>query len=254
MARYKGKRVSTERMDYKEFTGNLFQQINDSDRYIKEHTAIMSRLLPHKVERQDIVEYGWFSIRELITNAVVHRDYSDQGSKIIIKMFDDKIEFYNPGGLPKDITPENITYRQYSRNPVITKVMARVRYIEELGEGWDKIIDEHKKHPLRPRLPKITSDKHFALVKIFSTKEKFEKGKKELNERQKAAIDFVRRNNRITAMEYRELNDVTKKIATRDLHDLVEREIFMKIGRTGKGVYYTLNPIYKGDMRGHKGT
>ena len=35
----------------------------------------MSRLLPHKVERGDIPEYCWFSIRELITNAVCHRDY-----------------------------------------------------------------------------------------------------------------------------------------------------------------------------------
>ena len=254
LARYKGKEVFGEKLDYKEFTGNLFQQIDSCNDYLVEHTALMSKLVPGEVRRRDITEYGRFSVRELITNAVCHRDYEDQGGKIIIKAFDDKIEFYNIGGLPEWITPENITSEQYSRNPTIAKVLAKVEYIEELGEGWDKIIKEHKEHPLNPKMPEIKSTKNSTFVTLFSTKEKFEKGKKELNERQKASIDFVRRNNRITAMEYRELNDVTKKTATRDLHDLVEREIFIKIGRTGKGVYYTLNPIYKGDIRGRKGT
>lgn len=160
LARYKGKMEGVERLDYKEFFGNLFHQIDECDKYIKEHIAIMSRLLPHKVEREDIPEYCWFSIRELITNAVCHRDYEDQGSKVIVKTFSDRIEFYNPGGLPKGITPENILIRQYSRNPIIANALAKVKYIEELGEGWNKIVDEHKNHPLKPKQPKIISDKY----------------------------------------------------------------------------------------------
>ena len=94
LARYKGKMEGVERLDYKEFRGNLFHQIDECDKYIKEHIAIMSWLLPHKVEREDIPEYCWFSIRELVTNAVCHRDYEDQGSKVIAKIFPDRIEFY----------------------------------------------------------------------------------------------------------------------------------------------------------------
>jgi len=45
---------------------------------------------------------------------------------------------------------ENIAEKQFSRNPVISRVLAKVDYIEELGEGWDKIIREHKNHPLKP--------------------------------------------------------------------------------------------------------
>jgi len=84
----------------------------------------MSKLLPYQVQRQDIPEYGLFSIRELITNTVCHRDYENQHTKIIIKIFSNKIEFYNPGGLPENITPRNIAEKQYSRNPVIAKVLA----------------------------------------------------------------------------------------------------------------------------------
>jgi len=254
LARYKGKNEGVERLDYKEFLGNLFHQIDECDKYIKEHITMMSRLLPHKVEREDIPEYCWFSIRELITNAVCHRDYEDQGSKVIVKMFSDRVEFYNLGGLPKGITPENILIRQYSRNPIIANALSKVKYIEELGEGWNKIIDEHQNHPLKPKLPKIISDRYSILVILYSVREKFEKTTTELNERQKKAIGYLRCNERITNKKYQEINKTTKKTATRDLQELTELEILIKNGRTGRGVYYSLNSSYKGDKRGQKGT
>jgi len=254
LTKYKGKMEGIERLDYKEVSGNLLHQIDECDRYIKEHTAMMSRLLPHKVEREDIPEYCWFSIRELITNAVCHRDYETQGSKVIIKMFSDRIEFYNPGGLSKGITPKNILIRQYSRNPIIANMLAKVKYIEELGEGWNKIINEHKNHPLKPKLPEIISDKYSVFVVLHSAGEKFEKTTRELKGRQKRAIGYLRRKERVTNKEYQEINKTTKKTATRDLQELVRLEILIKNGRTGKGVYYSLNPIYKGDIRGHEGT
>ncbi|MFH1127404.1 MAG: ATP-binding protein [archaeon] len=254
MARYKGKHEGIERMDYKEFAGNLFSQIDGCDSYIKEHTAMMSRILPQRVEREDIPEYSWFSVRELVTNAVCHRDYSDQGSKTIVKMFGDRIEFYNPGGLQKGITPNNIAERQYSRNPVITKVLAKVKYIEDLGEGWDKILKEHKAHPLSPKLPLIKADEYSVLVAMYSTRDKFEKGSFGLNDRQKLAIGYARGKGKITNEEYQKAGNTTKKTATRDLQDMVKRSIFIRTGRTGKGVYYTLNPSFKGDIRGQKET
>lgn len=254
LARYRGKQEGIERLDYKEFAGNLFNQIDSCDKYIKEHIAVMSRILPQRVEREDIPEYPWYSIRELITNAVCHRDYSEGGSKAIVKMFDDRIEYYNPGGFYKGITPENIAEKQYSRNPAISKALAKVKYIEELGEGWNKILDEHKAHPLKPKMPKIKADEYSVLVAIYSTKGKFETGTSELNERQKNAIERVRSAGKITNAEYQETENTTKKTATRDLQDLVRRGIFAKAGTTGKGVYYTLKPGFKGDIRGHKGT
>ena len=150
LARYKGKEIGAGRLDYKEFEGSLIKQIDDCDRYIKEHIAVMSRLLPHKV------------------------------------------------------------------------------------------------HPLKPKMPKISADEYSVLVTLFSTKEKFEKGKLGLNERQKKAIEYTRKKGKIINSEYQKINGVTKKTATRDLQDLVRREIMFKQGRTGKGVFYILNPVYKG--------
>ena len=244
LARYKGKEVGVERLDYKEFNGNLFHQIDECDKYIKEHIAIMSRLLPYKVEREDIPEYPLFSIRELVTNAVVHRDYAIIGSKVIIKMFDNKIEFYNPGGLPSGITPENITNKQFSRNPILTRVLSKIGYIEELGEGWDKIINEHKNHTLIPKLPKIEADTYSVLVEIFSTRDKFEKEKMEeekaeLNQRQKEVLEYIKERGKISNAEYRSIFKVSAATAKRELKDLVIKKICRTSG-AGPSLHYLL--------------
>ena len=241
LARYKGEMVGGERLDYKAFEGNIFNQIDKCNEYIREHTAMMSRLKPGNVRRQDIPEYGLFSVRELITNAVSHRKYENQHSKIIIKMFDNKIEFYNPGGLPEGITPRNITKEQNSRNPTIAKVLAKVEYIEEVGEGWDKIIKEHKEHPLNPNMPKIESSEHSVTVTLFSTKEKFETKKKEiiLNERQKKIIKFLEENRMIITRKCAELLNVSEDTALRELSQLKRLNLIERKG-IGRGVYYVI--------------
>ncbi len=240
LARYK-EGIGTERLDYKEFNGNIFQQIDKANEYIEEHIAMMSRLHPRQVEREDIPEYGMFSIRELVTNAICHRDYSEQGSKVIIKMFSDRMEFYNPGGLAQDITPKNIAQKQFSRNPIIAKVLSKIKYIEELGEGWDKIINEHKEHPLKPELPKIDADKSSVLVILFSTKEKFEEKKEKisLNERQKNGLEFVRKEGRITRSDYEKINKISKRTAVRELNELVKLNIIKTVGK-GPSQHYIL--------------
>ncbi len=112
-------------------------------------------------------------------------------------------------------------------------------YIEELIDGWDKII---KEHPLSPRLPRIESDEHSTTVTIFSTEEQFreeEKEEVELNERQIKALKYLEEHEKITNREYREINDASRQTAKRDISNLVERGLLKQKGK-GKGTYYTL--------------
>ncbi len=69
-----------------------------------------------------------------------------------------------------------------------------------------------------------------------------------LNERQIKAVMYVKEKGRITNKEYQELVNTTKKTATRDMIDLVEKEVLDQVGITGKGTYYVLR-----SQRGHKG-
>ena len=248
LARYASEDVDVKRLDYKEFTGNLFQQIDNCSKYMRQNIAVMSQLKVGEVRREDISEYGWFSIRELITNAVCHRDYSNFGTKVIIKMFSNRIEFYNPGGLSKDVTSKNIAEMQFSRNPTIAKILAKVEYIEELGEGWNKILKEHKQHPLKPRIPSIKTDKHVFLVNIYSTKNKFAVQEKSaqlstgkgLNERQKKALEHIKIHGLITTAEYQKINNLGKVYSVKELNDMVSRGTVLKAGK-GKATRYLVN-------------
>jgi len=257
IVRYPGDGVSDKYLDIKDFYGNIFDLIDRADRYIKEHIQIASRLVPGQIAKKDIPQYPLFAIRELIVNAVAHRDYSVSGSRIIIKMFRNRIEYSSPGGFPGDVTPENIADKQYSRNSILVTVLNKVKYIEAIGDGINRVIDFVKKHPLGPKLPLFGEVGNTVIITLHSAdmnKLAEEPPKVELNERQKEAINYVRKKGKITNAEYQTINKTTKKTATRDLQNLIKRKILIKKGRTGRGVYYVLNTSYKGDIRGHKGT
>lgn len=240
LARYAGTVVGGEKRDYKEFRGNLFSQIDNCYAYLTEHTALMSRLSPGQLRRMDIPEYGSFSLRELVTNAVCHRDYEDQGGKIIIKMFDDRIEFFNIGGLAQGITVDNIVHAQYSRNPVITSLLAKVNYIEEMGEGWDKILKEHRDHPLTPQMPEILPGSHSVQVTIFSTKNKFEEDNRMLlSERQRKIVEYLQQYGTISRSTCMDILGVSRNTAARELAILVSKKRIQRQGG-GRSVYYTL--------------
>lgn len=242
LARYGADDVDVKRLDYKEFTGNLFQQIDNCTKYIKENISVMSILRKEKVQREDIPEYGWFTIRELVTNAVCHRDYSNIGTKVIIKMFSNRIEFYNPGGLSKGVTTKNIAQMQFSRNPIIAKILSKVEYIEELGEGWNKILKEHKEHLLKPKLPTLKTDEYSFLVNIYSTKDKFteEREPMELNERQKNVIEYIKKQGAISRREYVSISSISPRQANKDLKDLLDKKLVVQIGK-GRSVKYMVH-------------
>lgn len=66
-------------------------------------------------------EYPEFAWKELIINAVAHRDYSIKGTDIQIKMFDDRITVESPGTLPGIVRLNNMRHVHFSRNPKIAQ-------------------------------------------------------------------------------------------------------------------------------------
>jgi len=249
IVRYKGKEIGTERLDYKEFDGNLFEQIDKVDEYIREHIAIMSKLIPSKIEREDIPEYPFFVIRELIVNTVSHRDYKEKRSKIIISMFDDKIKYYNPGGLPEGITPRNIVKKQKSVNPTIARALSKVRYIEELGEGWDRIVNEFKRYPFQPRRIIIKDFKDAVLVTVYKTVlDVLIRFKSILNNRQIKVLGYLKFKEVITASEYSEMFSITARQARVDLAKLISLNLVKREGKA-RLIRYRLYPEVSGSIR-----
>jgi len=243
VARYPGKEKAQTYLDIKDFHGNLFEIIDKIDSYMREHVQEISEVIEGQIPRKIIPQYPYFVLRELITNAVCHRDYSNRGSRVIIRMFKDRIEFNSPGGLPNNITPKNIVNEQYSRNPVIADVLQKVKYIEKMGEGWDKIIDSVKKHPFKPELPKIHDTGNTVIVTLYSPREEFLEKRVDLNlqlnERQKKAVEYLKEEDRITRLEYEKINCVSKRTSIRDLNELLKGGVIKVVGK-GPSQYYFL--------------
>jgi len=90
----------------------------------------------------DIPEYPDFSVREAIANAVAHRDWSLDGAKARLFVFDDRLEIWSPGKLPPPITLERLGFDQFSRNKVIARVLLELGYIEGVGPGIGRMREE----------------------------------------------------------------------------------------------------------------
>lgn len=75
--------------------------------------------------REGISQFDMLAVFEAITNAVAHRDYSMAGSKVRLRLFENRLELYVPGPLVNTMTPESLPHRQASRNEAITSLLAR---------------------------------------------------------------------------------------------------------------------------------
>lgn len=104
---------------------------------IKEHTRLGNDGRFHTTP-----EYPEFVWKEIIINAIAHRDYSIKGTDIQIKMFDDHITVESPGTLPGIVRLSNIRTVHFSRNPKIARFLLEYDYVKEFSEGVDRMFKE----------------------------------------------------------------------------------------------------------------
>lgn len=90
------------------------------------------------------LEYPEFAWKEIIINAIAHRDYNIKGTDIQIKMFDDRITVESLGIFPGIVRPDHIRTAHFSRNPKIAQFLHEYDYVQEFGEGVDRMFREMK--------------------------------------------------------------------------------------------------------------
>lgn len=192
------------------------------------------------LEREELLEYPRFAVREALVNAVAHRDYRISGRRIEIRMYSDRLEIISPGGLPGYMTLDNLVEEHFSRNPRLVNGLFQWGYIEELGLGIDQMIEEMIQAGHPP--PEFRATPHSFTVILSNQRERAAPPKwtRSMNERQTRAVQFVRETGSITNREYRQLcPDVSPETLRLDLADLVDRGVLLKIG-SKKGTYYIL--------------
>lgn len=222
-----------------EFVGPLPKIIDRAWRVIWEEMDKQS--VVRGLQRVEETEYPSAPVREALINAVAHRDYRLSGRSIEIRMYTDRLEITSPGGLPAHITLDNIVDEHYSRNPRIVNGLYQWGYIEELGLGIDRMIEDMVHAGHQP--PKFEAKSHRFSVILYNKRDTarvVQAHELNMNERQIKAIEFLQRHGSITNRDYRDLcPQVVPETLRLDLANLVERGILLKIGDK-RGTRYIL--------------
>jgi ATP-dependent DNA helicase RecG len=234
-----------DRFEREEVCDTLPEAVRRAERWLNEPMRKGSRMVG--LERQDWTQFPPVAVREVLVNAVAHRDYSVRGEGIRVSLFSDRLEIYSPGRLPGHVTVENMVEERFSRNESLVQVLADYGLIERLGYGIDRMLRQMEAAGLPPPTFRETAA-GFLVVLVgqpvddlgpdgLAVREWVRQG---LNERQIDALLHLITEQRITNRDLQDRYlEVTPETIRRDLSDLVERGLLLKVGDK-RATYYIL--------------
>ncbi|MBI2410937.1 MAG: putative DNA binding domain-containing protein [Candidatus Kerfeldbacteria bacterium] len=229
--RYKGSNVATDIIDKMDIDGTLDTQIDAIQKFVLRNIKRSAEIIGTK--RVEKYEYPEKAIREIVANAIIHRDYRITETYTQVNIFEDRIEVFNPGSLPPGVTVENIKDAQASRNEMIAARLKELDYLEEYGRGIDIVFNTMKQWNLIPPIFKNTVNS----FKVILMGEKLSS----LNERQVAIWNYLIENKRITAKECEQiLTDTPRPTINYDLAKMQKMGLIHQLGET-RGASYEAN-------------
>lgn len=154
--RYAGSGADTDILDKADIIGTLDEQIDQMHAFVLRNIRKSASIVGTK--RVEKYEYPEKAIREIVANAVIHRDYRITETYTQVNVFDDRIEVFNPGNLPPGVTVENIKTAQVSRNKIIAARLNEMDYLEEYGRGIDIVFAKMAEWDLLPPILKDTAN------------------------------------------------------------------------------------------------
>ncbi len=147
--RFEGKEITSPVKSEKRFDGDLYTVLKGLDDFIKNVIIEKRPIKSNSMQEYTVQNYPFWALRELLMNAVMHRNY-ESNAPIFCYEFSDRIEIVNPGGLYGDARPENFPNTSDYRNPVIAEAMKNLGYVNRFNIGIRQAQAELKKNGNRP--------------------------------------------------------------------------------------------------------
>lgn len=132
---------------------DLFSEVDAAMNFVRKHIS-KRMVISGKAQRDEVWEYPLEAVREIVINMIVHRDYRASADSTI-KIFGDRIEFFNPGGLPPGIRMEDIMSGKIASNPrnkQIASIFKEAGIIEKYGSGIKRVRQTMKRAGAREPL------------------------------------------------------------------------------------------------------
>ena len=132
--RFEGKTLADPVLDQKILGCNLMTQLRQLEELLTLQIRV-GRVATTLLTQENVPDYPPAAIRELVLNAIMHRNYDGTSSPTRINWFEDRVEIQNPGGLYGHVTPANFTTMSDYRNPILAEAMKALGYVERFGVG-----------------------------------------------------------------------------------------------------------------------
>jgi ATP-dependent DNA helicase RecG len=131
---FEGTELSDVPFDQAIISGDLFTMVREIDIRLKAMIKTQMERIPDTWQEKLKPDYPYWALRELMLNAIMHRDYASN-TPIRCYVFADRIEIQNPGGLYGEAKNENFPHINAYRNPVIAEALRHLGFVNQFGSG-----------------------------------------------------------------------------------------------------------------------
>ncbi|MDO8689204.1 MAG: ATP-binding protein [Dehalococcoidia bacterium] len=149
--------------DQAEVSGDLYSVLTELEGRLK--LLIQTTMRPVSALKEELLpDYPEWAIRELLMNAVMHRNY-DSNTPIRFYAFSDHVEIHSPGGLYGEATRENFPTRNSYRNPIIAEALKSLGFVNRFGYGVQRaqaLLAQKGNPPAE-----FEFDEHTVLVRVY---------------------------------------------------------------------------------------
>ena len=157
--------IEGDALDDKEFSGeSLISLLRNAETFIRNNSKNPWTIRGMRREEQS--DYPYRAVREVLINAMMHRDYQIVGSEIHVDMFDDRLEIVSPGGMVSGRKIQECDLRHVPslrRNEIIADFFGRLKFMDRRGSGIGRILDSYEGFIEQPV---FTSDTSFFFVSL----------------------------------------------------------------------------------------
>ena len=226
-------------IDAKEFNDDIVSNINDAIAFLKRHLNISFKI--EGLRRKNILELPEDALREAVVNAACHRDYFEKGARVMVEIFDDRVDISNPGGVCKGITAENFGKLSMTRNSLLAGMFYRIDFIEQMGTGIAKMRNAAKEANMAE--PAFNLHDFFKVTFTRGTTA-FDSGNNENGGdggvnggNHKSIIDLITADSGITASSMSKKANIPLRSVERILSELKESGEIKRIGSSKTGYW-----------------
>ena len=161
---YKGS-IEEDALDDKEFqSASLITLLQNAEDFVRNNSKNPWSI--RGMTREERSDYPYKAVREVLVNALIHRNYQILGSEIHVEVFDDRLEITSPGGMMNGRRVQDMDIRHIPsmrRNQVISDVFSRLGFMERRGSGIDRILNSYVEVAQKPT---FYSDSDFFIVTL----------------------------------------------------------------------------------------